>query len=269
MTGDSGRIGGGEEEVTRVLITVPDLSKKKLANGRVASVAVRSHWARRAEEKDIGTPTPDGESSIDPFIPVPFLLASLLFPHAITNVFPVSRHLFAYSVSPSFLLSFFLYAFWRFLQESSYAPYVSLTFCGVSFRVLLASVDFHDNFFPLFPFTYLSIFVSIFTFPSIFLYSIYLSADLSLSSPLLMVHFRSFSPSPSIQSGFLCKRLQVGLWHYYLLPRYFLSNLIPPKPAFSATLSFLFPITLTARYSTLTPLTPSQSSRQTVRYLDA
>lgn len=59
-----------------------------------------------------------------------------------------------------------------FLQESSHAPYVSLTLYGVSFRVLLASVDFHDNFFSLFPLTYLSIYSCLYfsvSFPILFI----------------------------------------------------------------------------------------------------
>lgn len=83
-----------------VLITVPDPSKKKLANGRAASVAAAVLQAARLEGEDIGTnPT---ESSIDPPIPIPFLLAPPPFPHA-TRRIPVSLPL-RLPAPPSFLL---------------------------------------------------------------------------------------------------------------------------------------------------------------------
>lgn len=156
-----------------------------------------SHRARRAE-KDIGTPNPDGESSIDPLIPIPFLLAPLLFPYATTDVSSsLATSLLIPFLRPFFSLYFclFLYTFsMRFdvpsekLTRVLCLPYLLQRLFPCEF---LASIDFHSNFFLFFrsPIC-LSIRVSTFLYPfQSYLFVCRSIPDLSLSHGSLSPFF--------------------------------------------------------------------------------
>lgn len=267
---------------TRVLITVP--SKKKLANGRAASVAALEAGPESRGEGYTNPP----ESSIDPSIPVPFPLAPPPFPHATATDVSPSLHLSARPCRSSHVLSLS-----HPPSLSRMSPHVSpgkLTRVlrlpyplHGSFRVLLASADFHGNSFPtpllLAPRLpiYLSIYPRLLFRSSLSTYS---SADLFPGLSLFLapsrdslVSFPPYRPPPlvwlPVQTS-PSRSMTLLLAPALLLPR-----LIPPKPVsptpttLFSTLVFYFPPLsprdIPARVPI--PLTPSQCSRQTARYL--
>lgn len=195
-------------------------------------MAVRRRWrlwkrpGQRAEEKGIGT-NPSGVKHRSSYIPVPFLLSlSLsLFHHFLTQPPTYSRLAASSSaVSPSFPPLLVYHRVSTFLSKSSHVPYVSLTVAKALSACFLPPSTLTVILFPSFcPPIYLSIRISssLRPFPS------YLFVYRSIPDFSLAVHFRPFfspSPFPPSFSDFLCKRPQVDLWHYCLLPRYFLSD---------------------------------------------
>lgn len=210
-------------------------------------MAVRRWWRlwkrssrERAEEKKGIDTNPTGVKHRSPLFLSHSCSLSLSpppFPHATTDIFPVSLPL-RLLVSPSFLLLLVCHCVSTFLSKSSHVPYVSLTLARRLFPACFSPLS--TLMVILFPSFYPPIYLSTRIFPSSSFFILPIRLPISLARFTFAFPPAIVLPLPAQTSP---SRSMTLLLAPVLLPL----RLIPPKPAPSLP-RLLFPATLTARY---------------------